>query len=110
MHKYIHTLIHTVSSIKEVDSLDKQGALTLTTMEIEKRLQWDQQVRAVENADVVIATHGGFESNLIFMRGSNNEYIHRTYNALHMYIHISLDAKCLVTLLITNICIHFVIM
>ena len=109
MHKYIHTLIHTVSSIKEMDSSDKQGSLTLTTMEIDKRLQWDQQVRAVENADVVIATNGGFESNLIFMRGSNDKYIYRTYNTLHMYIHIAFDAKCLVTVLITKKYIYYVI-
>ena len=86
-----------ISAIKEIDTLDKSSSLLIDVLETEKQFDLPQQVRAVVHADVVITTHGGFESNMIFMRGKDHEIytnistkliltIHLYYIAMKLYI------------------------
>ena len=58
-----------VSSIEDISTINKKNRIFVNTIATESQIDLSHQVRAVKNADVVIATHGGFESNLIFMKG-----------------------------------------
>lgn len=69
----VNSLKKLTSSIEDLNTVDKKSRLLVSTMVIEGQYSLAAQVRAVTRADVVITTHGGFESNLIFMRGYSYE-------------------------------------